>query len=57
MMKVRSLVYLTTFEKLAFGFSGKSGLEILCLFLGAVMLMEKWRFSFRMGIIKVRSSS
>lgn len=56
MMKVRSLAYLTTFEnELAFDFSGKTGLDILCLFIGAVMLMEKWRFCS--GVTKVRSSS
>ena len=55
MMKVMSLVYLTTFEnEPAFDFSGKTGLEILCHFLGPMMLMEKWRFCS--GIIKVRSS-
>lgn len=55
-MKVRSLAYLTTFEnELAFDFSGKTGLDILCLFIGAVMLMEKWRFCS--GVTKVRSSS
>jgi len=56
MMKVRSLVYFITFEnEPAFDFSGKTGLEILCLFIGAVMLMEKWRL--HSGKIKVRLNS
>lgn len=54
-MKVWSSIYLTTFEIEPFDFSGKIGLEILCLFVAVVMLIEKWRF--RSGIIQVRLSS
>lgn len=56
MMKARSLLYLTSFEnETTFNFSGKIALEILCLLLGPVLLMENWRFCS--GIVKVKLSS
>lgn len=56
MMKAMSSVYLTTFENDAtFNFSGKTALEILCLLLGPMVLMENWRVYS--DTIKVRLSS